>query len=146
MMGARSGKDRSVARDGGRPELTAAMYVDTPHPSPITHHPSPSSPLTLLHRYGALRCFVPALVEERVEAGQQDQWLSESRKLVTVFMKVVGLGERLCEVRSLSALHSAVSEVQATTHRYGGQVTYDPHPHPQVTRLTLTLTLTLTLR
>ena len=43
---------------------------------------------------------MPALVEERVEAGQQDEWLSESRKLVTVFMRIVGLGERLCEVRA----------------------------------------------
>ena len=63
------------------------------------------------------------LVEERVEAGQQDEWLSESRKLVTVFMRIVGLGERLCEVRSLQTLNEVVRLVQSTTSRYGGQVT-----------------------
>lgn len=71
----------------------------------------------------ALRCFVPALVEERVEAGQQDEWLSESRKLVTVFMRIVGLGGRLCEVHSLETLDRVVRLVQHTTCRYGGQVT-----------------------
>ena len=70
-----------------------------------------------------LRCFVPALVEERVEVEVQDEWLSESRKLVTVFMRILGLGERLCEVKSLATLQAAVEVTQVTTHRYGGQVT-----------------------
>ena len=69
-----------------------------------------------------LRSFVPALVEERVEAGARDGWLSESRKLVSVFIKIAGLGPRLCEVSSLRTLHAAVKVVQTTIYRYGGQV------------------------
>ena len=35
-----------------------------------------------------LRCFVPALVEERLDAGQSGAALHEHRKLISVFMKV----------------------------------------------------------
>ena len=38
-----------------------------------------------------LRCFVPALVEERLDAGQSGAALHEHRKLISVFMKVLGL-------------------------------------------------------
>ena len=36
----------------------------------------------------ALRCFVPALVEEMVDAGHRNEWLSASRKMTTLFLKV----------------------------------------------------------
>ena len=58
-----------------------------------------------------------------VRCVSQDEWLSESRKLVTVFMRIVGLGGRLCEVRSLDTLDKVVRLVQSLTNRYGGQVT-----------------------
>ena len=75
------------------------------------------------HMRDALKCFVPALVEEGIEAGTTNEWLSASRKLVTVFAKITGLGARLCDVVSLASLHRAVLIVQQATSRYGGQVT-----------------------
>tara|TARA_B100000767_G_C19363638_1_gene368875 strand:- start:269 stop:472 length:204 start_codon:yes stop_codon:yes gene_type:complete len=38
-----------------------------------------------------LRCFVPALVEERLDAGQSGAALHEHRKLISIFMKVLRL-------------------------------------------------------
>ena len=59
-----------------------------------------------------LRCFVPALIEERAGGGQQGAWAAEHRKLVSVFMKVMGLGSRPCEVADQEKAHLAVRAVQ----------------------------------
>ena len=55
-----------------KPELLSPlMQLQTPRPA--------------LER--ALRQFVPAFLEERVQGGQQGAWAAEHRKLVSVFMK-----------------------------------------------------------
>lgn len=70
-----------------------------------------------------LRCFVPHLIEERVQAGQVGMWVSEHRKLVSVFMKVLGLGARPCEVADLDTAHRAVRVVQEQVMRFDGTIT-----------------------
>ena len=70
-----------------------------------------------------LRCFVPAIIEERVEAGQVGAWVSEHRKLVSVFMKVLGLGPKPCEVADKNTAHEVVRVVQERTQRFDGTIT-----------------------
>ena len=70
-----------------------------------------------------LRCFVPSLIEERVQAGQVGAWVSEHRKLVSVFMKVLGLGPKPCEVADLDTAHKAVRIVQERMARFDGTIT-----------------------
>ena len=82
----------------------------------VALHPSPS-----LER--VLRCFVPHLIEERVHAGMGGMWVSEHRKLVSVFMKVVGLGRRPCEVADLMTCHEAVKIVQESVKKFDGTIT-----------------------
>ena len=45
---------------------------------------------------------MPALIEERMEAGQQGLWVSEHRVVTTLFFKLLHLGERPCEPCSLA--------------------------------------------
>ena len=56
-------------------------------------------------------------------AGQVGAWVSEHRKLVSVFMKVVGLGLKNCEVADKETAHCAVSAVQLHIKRHDGTIT-----------------------
>ena len=70
-----------------------------------------------------LRCFVPTMVERKAADGQHDLWVSEHRKLVTIFLKVLRLGPTPCEVSELGTVHRAVSAVQEAVIKHGGTVT-----------------------
>ena len=70
-----------------------------------------------------LRCFVPTMVERKAEDGQHDLWVSEHRKLVTIFLKVLRLGPTPCEVAELGTVHRAVRAVQESVIKHGGTVT-----------------------
>jgi len=70
-----------------------------------------------------LRCFVPQLVEERLDAGQRGVLVHEHRKLVSVFMKVVGLGPKPADVYSLDLVHRATRATQHAIQRYDGTIT-----------------------
>ncbi len=70
-----------------------------------------------------LRCFVPTMVERKAADGQCDLWVSEHRKLVTMFLKVLHLGPTPCEVAELDTVHRAVSAVQEAVIKHGGTVT-----------------------
>ncbi|KAL1515656.1 hypothetical protein AB1Y20_002274 [Prymnesium parvum] len=70
-----------------------------------------------------LRCFVPALIEERVQGGQTGTWAAEHRKLVSVFMKILGLGVKPCEVSDVHKAHLAVRAVQEQVARFDGTIT-----------------------
>ena len=70
-----------------------------------------------------LRCFVPTMVERKAADGQCDLWVSEHRKLVTIFLKVLHLGPTPCEVAELDTVHRAVSTVQESVIKHGGTVT-----------------------
>ena len=50
-------------------------------------------------------------------------WVSEHRKLVSVFMKVVGRGRRPCEVADLMTCHEAVKIVQESVKKFDGTIT-----------------------
>ena len=116
-IGAPAARARSVrpASGGGGPRASGRLRP----PSGLSA--VPQAQLQPLIR--ALRSFVPAVVEQRVEAGQHGSLLAESRNIVTVFLRLLGLGERLCEVRSLTTLQKAVEEVQVTCNQHGGEVT-----------------------
>lgn len=59
-----------------------------------------------------------------MQAGQLDGlYASEHRKLVSVFLKVLGLGARNCEVDNLMLCHAAVAVVQEKVQRHGGTLT-----------------------
>ena len=64
-----------------------------------------------------------SIIEERAQAGQQNMWVSEHRKLVSVFMKVLGLGLKPCEVADLATAHEAVRVVQERVQRFDGVIT-----------------------
>jgi hypothetical protein len=70
-----------------------------------------------------LRCFVPTMVERAAAGGQCDLWVSEHRKLVTIFLKVLHLGPTPCEVAELDTVHRAVSAVQEAAIKHCGTVT-----------------------
>ena len=70
-----------------------------------------------------LRCFVPGLIEERVSGGMGGMWVSEHRKLVSVFMKVNGLGLKPCEVADLHTAHKATQIVQQHVQKHDGTIT-----------------------
>ncbi len=70
-----------------------------------------------------LRCFVPAIIEERVQAGQTGSWVSEHRKLVSVFMKINGLGPKPCEVTDLAKASEVCGIVQERMQRFDGTIT-----------------------
>ena len=70
-----------------------------------------------------LRCFVPAIIEERVQAGQTGSWVSEHRKLVSVFMKINGLGPKPCEVSDLAKASQVCGIVQERMQHFDGTIT-----------------------
>jgi class 3 adenylate cyclase len=69
-----------------------------------------------------LRCFVPALIDERLAAGQAGLWVSEHRVITTVFLKLLGLGRKPCEPAGLGSTHAAVRAVQEAFSSRGGSV------------------------
>ena len=70
-----------------------------------------------------LKCFVPDLVEERLATGQSGAWVSEHRKLVSIFMKILGLGPKPCDVEDLQQIHQVVRAVQMAIHKFDGTIT-----------------------
>jgi len=70
-----------------------------------------------------LKCFVPDLVEERLATGQSGAWVSEHRKLVSIFMKILGLGPKPCDVEDLQQIHQVVRAVQMAIHKLDGTIT-----------------------
>ncbi len=68
----------------------------------------------------ALRCFVPAVIDEQVRVGISGLLLSSKRKLISVFMKVIGLGPNPCEVASLDTCQTAVLAVQEQLSKFDG--------------------------
>ena len=51
------------------------------------------------------------------------EFLSEHRKLVSVFMKLLGLGPKPCDVESLEIVHEATRATQRAIQRYQGTIT-----------------------
>ena len=82
--------------------------------APFLEYGGASSSLTA----SELQAYVPDLIVERVEAGQLDGlYVSEHRKLVSVFLKVIGLGRQACE-------RSRVCARQEELKRQSGALTF----------------------
>jgi len=103
----------------GTPRPAGMVHVsecNAPAPAPIEIDVNPMM-------QEGLAGFVPAMVEQKTASRQSDGWLSEHRKVVTVFLKLLGLGDKTCEVAGLAPCQAAVSLVQRVVFEHGGSIT-----------------------
>lgn len=66
-----------------------------------------------------LRAFVPEVISDRLEAGQ-DEWLAEFRRITSVFVNLLGLQSR--ESEDIEELHDVVGTIQSIVRHYEGSV------------------------
>jgi len=111
-------RELESTRNTVRMQSPVLSRADSPLTSPIMQLQAPNPELERV-----LRSFVPAFLEERIQGGQQGAWAAEHRKLVSVFMKILGLGLKPCEIAELQRAHEAVHAVQKSIARFDGTIT-----------------------
>lgn len=114
---ARAALPGAVGRDlaGG-----AMALASLPHEAPRAREPYPP---VGARAEPALRCFVPDVVQRRLDAGLPD-WLAELRQVTVSFVEI---RLPLDGDGWLAALHDAVGALQAVVRQYGGSVSQLTH-------------------